>query len=99
MYEKGNVSIREEKKIPRMFHSSSHFVNLSNEYVFKFKNLLVMQNFKIVFNSIRDIIPLSEKWFAMKKAVLDWRFLSRFFHKSMPDAGMKKVKMGWYKHT
>ena len=26
MYEKGNVSIREEKKIPRMFHSRSHFV-------------------------------------------------------------------------
>ena len=25
MYEKGNVSIREEKKIPRMFHSRSHF--------------------------------------------------------------------------
>ena len=35
MYEKGNVSIREEKKIPRMFHSGSHFeykpVNLENE--------------------------------------------------------------------
>ena len=46
-------------------------LNLLNEYVFKFKNLLVMQNFKIVFNSIRDIIPLSEKWLAMKKAVLD----------------------------
>ena len=26
MYEKGNVSIREGKKIPRMLHSPSHFV-------------------------------------------------------------------------
>ena len=46
-------------------------LNLLSEYVFKFKNLLVMQNFKVVFNSIGDIIPLSEKWVAMKKAVLD----------------------------
>ena len=28
MYEKGNVSIRKEKKIPRMLHSPSHFVIL-----------------------------------------------------------------------
>ena len=42
-------------------------VNLLSEYVFKFKNLLVMQNFKIVFNSIEDIIPLSEKWVAMTR--------------------------------
>ena len=58
-------------------------LNLLSEYVFKFKNLLVMQNFKIVFNSIGDIIPLFEKWVPMKKAVLDYRFLSRFFHESM----------------
>ena len=45
-------------------------VNLLREYVFKFKILLVMQNFKIVYNSIGDIIPLSEKWVAMTKAVL-----------------------------
>ena len=46
-------------------------VKLLSEYVFKFKNLLMMQNYKIVFNSIRDIIPLSEKWVAMTRAVLD----------------------------
>ena len=56
MYEKGNVSIREEKKIPRMFHSRSHFVkkNLWRQekawhtqtllYVLKLKNLTTSRN-------------------------------------------------------
>ena len=46
-------------------------LNLSSEYIYKFQSLLMMQNFKIVFKSIGDIIPLSEKWVAMKKAVSD----------------------------
>ena len=53
-------------------------VNLLSEYVFKFKNLLVMQNFKIVFNSIGDIIPLSEKWVAMTRDGQDHHLLVTF---------------------
>ena len=76
-----------------MLKDRSFGLNLLSENAFKFKNLLVMQNFKIVFNSIGGIIPLSEKWVGShEKGCFRLKVFVQVF--SQIYVGMKKSQDG-----
>ena len=57
-------------------------LNLLSEYDFEFKNLLLVQNFHITFNSVGAIISNFEKWVVVKNTVVDWMFSFSSLHES-----------------